>query len=73
MSREKFYEYVFTKDGEEASILVHAWSADGAENQAKLALQVRGIRANGRLLAKTPRAPVADGRTGPRRGDGRIR
>jgi len=57
-SRERFYEYVFSRDGEESSVLVRAWNADEAATQARMALDAQGITATGRLIASPSRWPA---------------
>jgi hypothetical protein len=57
-SREKFYEYVYSRNGEEARFLVHAWNADEAATQARRALDEQGIAAVGRLTARSRPRPV---------------
>jgi hypothetical protein len=53
-SRERFYEYVFSRDGEEAHVLVRAWNADEAATEARRTLDAQGITATGRLIARPP-------------------
>lgn len=54
-SRETFYEVVFTQGGEEARVLVRAWSAKEAEASVRHALQAEGIAVPARLVARPAR------------------
>lgn len=51
LRRERFYEYVFSRDGEESSVVVRAWSADEAAASVQHLFGAEGAAPPGRLIA----------------------
>jgi len=54
MSRERFYEYAFSRDGKEMHVLVRAWSADEAQAHVGQMLEAQGIAPHARLVERRP-------------------
>jgi len=59
MSRERFYEYAFSRDGKEMHVLVRAWSADEAQAHVGQMLEAQGIAPHARLVERRPLIPIA--------------
>src|SRR6266545_2109316 len=59
LRREKLYEYVFSRDGEESSVVVRAWSADEAAANVRHLFGVEGVALPGRLVARPLLRPYA--------------
>lgn len=57
--RETLYEYVFSRDGEETSVVVRAWSADEAAANVRHLFGVEGVALPGRLVARPLPRPYA--------------
>jgi hypothetical protein len=70
-SRERFYEFVFPRDGQEARVLVRAWSADEAEANVRQVLRAEGVSFPGPIVARPTRRSEASSR-GARRGPERL-
>lgn len=66
VNRERFYEFVFLRNGEEARVLVRAWSADEAEDSIRQVLEAEGVPIPRSLIA----TPTGRSRWSRRPGEG---